>query len=211
MDLKIDKKIALIKKRLGQSLPGWNSQKKMAVMPINSITKLDFDPPANAKDAAVAIILFKKGNSINFFLTKRTSNVDHHKGQISFPGGARNDNESLSDASLRESQEEIGVAINSLKFLGKLTPLYTPVSGFLIHPFVWYSKERPDTLINKDEVELIHNVSLEELGDLNTLNTKVVKNKGLGITVPCFMFKSCTSWGATAMILSEFKDIIIID
>ena len=163
MDLKIDKKITLIKKRLNQSLPGWDSQKKMAVMPISPVTQLAFIPPADAKLAAVAIILFQEDNKLKFFLTRRTSNVDHHKGQISLPGGAKDEGESFEDASLRESKEEIGVNVD-LDLLGELTPLYAPVSGFLIHSYIWYVKERPNTIINEDEVESIHDVDLDEIG-----------------------------------------------
>ena len=207
MDLKIDKKITLIKKRLNQSLPGWDSQKKMAVMPISPVTQLAFIPPADAKLAAVAIILFQEDNKLKFFLTRRTSNVDHHKGQISLPGGAKDEGESFEDASLRESEEEIGVNVD-LDLLGELTPLYAPVSGFLIHSYVWYVKERPNTIINEDEVESIHDVDLDELQDTNVLSTKSVNVKGLNIKVPSFKFDSCTSWGATAMILSELKDLL---
>ena len=207
MDLKIDKKITLIKKRLNESLPGWDSQKKMAVMPISPITRLAFIPPADAKLAAVAIILFQEDNKLKFFLTRRTSNVDHHKGQISLPGGAKDEGESFEDASLRESEEEIGVNVD-LDLLGELTPLYAPVSGFLIHSYIWYSRERPNTRINEDEVESIHDVDLDELQDENVLSTKPVKIRGLKIKVPSFKFDSCTSWGATAMILSELKDTL---
>ncbi len=207
MDLKIDKKITLIKKRLNQSLPGWDSQKKMAVMPISPVTRLAFITPANAKLAAVAIILFQEDNKLKFFLTRRTSNVDHHKGQISLPGGAKDEGESFEDASLRESEEEIGVNVD-LDLLGELTPLYAPVSGFLIHSYIWYVKERPNTIINEDEVESIHDVDLDELQDTNVLSTKSVNVKGLNIKVPSFKFDSCTSWGATAMILSELKDLL---
>ena len=207
MDLKIDKKITLIKKRLNESLPGWDSQKKMAVMPISPIARLAFIPPADAKLAAVAIILFQEDNKLKFFLTRRTSNVDHHKGQISLPGGAKDEGESFEDASLRESEEEIGVNVD-LDLLGELTPLYAPVSGFLIHSYIWYSRERPNTRINEDEVESIHDVDLDELQDENVLSTKPVKIRGLNIKVPSFKFDSCTSWGATAMILSELKDTL---
>lgn len=207
MDLKLNKKIKLIKKRLTETLPGWESQKKMAVMSINTITRLAFYPPSNAKLAAVAIILFEEQNQLKFFLTRRTSNVDHHKGEISFPGGAKDGSESFKETSLRESHEEIGINID-LELIGKLTPLYAPVSGFLIHPYIWYSSKRPSTIINEDEVESIHDINLDELQDNNTLSTKDVKIKGINIAVPSFKFDSCTSWGATAMILSELKDSI---
>lgn len=206
--MKIDKKIKLIKRRLLKELPGWKSQRKMAVMPINAVTKLAFYPPSNAKLAAVAIILFQEDKKLKFFLTRRTSNVDHHKGEISLPGGAQDKGESFKDTSLRESEEEIGINI-SLELIGKLTPLYAPVSGFLIHPYVWYSKDKPSTTINENEVESIHDIDLDELQDDTTLSTKSIKVKGLSVDVPSFHFDSCISWGATAMILSEFKDTLV--
>ena len=100
-------------------------------MSINTVTKLAFYPPQNAKLAAVAIILFEEDSKLKFFLTRRTSNVDHHKGQISLPGGAQDKGESFQETSLRESQEEIGIDID-LELIGQLTSLYAPVSGFLI-------------------------------------------------------------------------------
>jgi len=206
--LKIDKKIKLIKRRLLKELPGWKSQRKMAVMPINAVTRLAFYPPSNAKLAAVAIILFQEDKKLKFFLTRRTSNVDHHKGEISLPGGAQDKGESFKDTSLRESEEEIGINI-SLELIGKLTPLYAPVSGFLIHPYVWYSKDKPSTTINENEVESIHDIDLDELQDDTTLSTKSIKVKGLSVDVSSFHFDSCISWGATAMILSEFKDTLV--
>ena len=206
--MKIDKKIKLIKRRLLKELPGWKSQRKMAVMPINTVTRLAFYPPSNAKLAAVAIILFQEDKKLKFFLTRRTSNVDHHKGEISLPGGAQDKGESFKDTSLRESEEEIGINI-SLELIGKLTPLYAPVSGFLIHPYVWYSKDKPSTTINENEVESIHDIDLDELQDDTTLSTKSIKVKGLSVDIPSFHFDSCISWGATAMILSEFKDTLV--
>ena len=182
MDLKLDKKIKLIKGRLLKELPGWESQKKMAVMSINAVTRLAFYPPSNAKLAAVAIILFQEDQKLKFFLTRRTSNVDHHKGEISLPGGAQDKGESFKDTSLRESEEEIGINI-PLELIGKLTPLYAPVSGFLIHPYVWYSKDKPCTTVNENEVESIHDISLNELQDDTTLSTKSVKVKGLSVEI----------------------------
>lgn len=206
--MKLDKKIKLIKRRLLKELPGWKSQRKMAVMPINTVTRLAFYPPSNAKLAAVAIILFQEDKKLKFFLTRRTSNVDHHKGEISLPGGAQDKGESFKETSLRESEEEIGINI-PLELIGKLTPLYAPVSGFLIHPYVWYSKDKPSTTINENEVESIHDIGLDELQDDTIVSTKSIKVKGLNVDVPSFHFDSCISWGATAMILSEFKDALV--
>ena len=75
--MKVDKIIALIKERVGSNseLPGWKSHKKMAVIPINSITEKAFIPPKDAKQASVSIILFEENNQLFFLLTKRTDNV----------------------------------------------------------------------------------------------------------------------------------------
>ena len=107
----------------------------MAVIPINSITEKAFIPPKDAKQASVSIILFEENNQLFFLLTKRTDNVEHHKGQVSLPGGAIDKNETAQNASLRETKEEIGIDSSSLKSLGQLSSLYTPVSYFNIHVF----------------------------------------------------------------------------
>ena len=136
--MKVDKIIALIKERVGSNyeLPGWKSHRKMSVIPINSITEKAFIPPKDAKQASVSIILFEENNQLFFLLTKRTDNVEHHKGQVSLPGGAIDKNETAQNASLRETNEEIGIDSSTLKSLGQLSSLYTPVSYFNIHVFL---------------------------------------------------------------------------
>ena len=211
MDLKVDKKIALIKERLSDKsfLGGWSSQKKMAVIPINSLTEKAFIAPENAKQASVAIILFEEKNDLYFYLTKRTSEVEHHKGQVSLPGGAIDKNETPVEASIRESYEEIGVDGSYLELLGKLSNFYTPVSYFNIHPFIWYSKSKPKININLQEVEEVYKVSVSELVNEKNVKTKNVEKSGVNFKVPSFNFNDCVCWGATAMILSELKDLIL--
>ncbi len=208
--MKVEKKIALLKKRLHKEslLPGWNSQKKMAVIPINNITARAFTPPVDAKQASVAIILFKKDGNLFFLLTKRTSNVEHHKGQISLPGGAIDSGEAPKDASLRESSEEIGIDILSLSLVGNLSTLYTPVSHFNIHAYIWFSDQYPKISMNQNEVEEVFEISINELLAEEVLSTTKISKAGMTIDVPAFHFSSCVCWGATAMIISELKDIL---
>ena len=210
MELKVDKKIALLKKRLSKKslLPGWSSQKKMAVIPINNITAKAFIPPKDAKQASVAIILFEKDGDISFLLTKRTSNVEHHKGQISLPGGAIELWETPKAASLRESNEEIGIDTASLSLVGNLSTLYTPVSHFNIHAYVWFSNQYPKITINQSEVEEVYEISIKELLKEETYSTTPISKAGMDINVPAFHFSDCVCWGATAMIISELKNIL---
>ena len=210
MGLKVDKIITLIKERVrsNNDLPGWNSHKKMAVIPINSFTEKAFTPPKDAKQASVGIIVFKENNKLFFLLTKRTENVEHHKGQVSLPGGAIDRNETAKNASLRETNEEIGIDSSTLESLGQLSSLYTPVSYFNIHVFLWYSKVQPRIKINNSEVDQVYKISLDELIDNNLVSNTPINKSGFEINVPAYNFNECICWGATAMIITELKDII---
>mgnify|MGYP001960325742 FL=1 len=210
MGLKVDKIITLIKERVrsNNDLPGWNSHKKMAVIPINTITEKAFIPPKDAKQASVGIIVFKENNKLFFLLTKRTENVEHHKGQVSLPGGAIDRNETAKNASLRETNEEIGIDSSTLESLGQLSSLYTPVSYFNIHVFLWYSKVQPQIKINNSEVDQVYKISLDELIDNNLVSNTPINKSGFEINVPAYNFNECICWGATAMIITELKDII---
>ncbi len=210
MGLKVDKIITLIKERVrsNNDLPGWNSHKKMAVIPINSLTEKAFIPPKDAKQASVGIIVFKENNKLFFLLTKRTENVEHHKGQVSLPGGAIDRNETAKNASLRETNEEIGIDSSTLESLGQLSSLYTPVSYFNIHVFLWYSKVQPQIKINNSEVDQVYKIGLDELIDNNLVSNTPINKSGFEINVPAYNFNECICWGATAMIITELKDII---
>ena len=72
-----------------------------------------------------------------------------------------------------------------------------------------YDQAGNSQAINENEVESIHDIGLDELQDDTIVSTKSIKVKGLNVDVPSFHFDSCISWGATAMILSEFKDALV--
>ena len=161
----------------------------------------------NAISSAVLILLFKEKNVFKYYLTLRSNNVGKHKGQISLPGGSQEKNESLESTALRETEEEIGIDKGTINIIGKLTKLYVPVSGFCIYPFVGWTNNIA-RIKPSDEVEKIFNVPLSELLNKNNekhrqkaLNNKLTK-------VPYFNLRNNEVWGATAMILSEFKKIL---
>ena len=104
-----------------------------------------------ARPAAVLILLFPFEDEIQFFLTKRTEDVEHHKGQISLPGGIRENNESLHETALRETKEEVGIDSTKIIISGSLTPFFIPVTGYIVHPFIGWCKEKPSTKIHDVE------------------------------------------------------------
>ena len=187
-------------------IPGEKSHQKMRVNYDQSI-ELPFSKN-NATAAAVLILLYLEDNEIYFFLTKRTDELEHHKGQISLPGGTQEGNEKLIDTALRETQEEIGINKTSISIIDKITPLFVPVTGFMIYPFIGYSTNKLDPKIDPVEVATIFSVNISDL--LNKENQTIEQRniRGYDVQVPYFKFNDYQVWGATAMILSEFRDLI---
>lgn len=192
--------------RLKFSLPGLEAHDRLRTKPRDTTIFPNRDK--DAIDSAVLILLFPDNEDFHFILTGRTETVEHHKGQISLPGGVRENQETLVTTALRETEEEIGVQRKDIAILGELTPLHTLVSGFMIHPFVGSLENRPEPNPHVEEVSSVHSVSLSELlEDSRTVSEKRTFN-GIPVEVPFYQFDSVQVWGATSMILSEFKEIV---
>ena len=187
-------------------LPGEESQQKMRVNYDQSI-ELPFSIN-NSTPAAVLILLYLEDNEIYFFLTKRTDELKHHKGQISFPGGTQEGNEKLIDTALRETQEEIGINKTSISIIGTITPLFVPVTGFMIYPFIGYSLNKLDPKPDPVEVATIFSVNISDLLNKENRTTEQRNIRGYDVQVPYFKLNDYQVWGATSMILSEFRDLI---
>ncbi|MBU0529108.1 CoA pyrophosphatase, partial [bacterium] len=147
-------------------------------------------------------------NDIYFILTERTNDVQHHKGQISLPGGSWETGEHLHETALRETEEEIGVPVDKIDIVYELTPLFVKVTGYLIHPFVGYVRQRPTITPHPNEVNNVFTASISELLSPINAMTELWTIRGTQVDVPFFKFGKNKVWGATAMILSEFKQCI---
>ena len=194
-----------LKQRMNNSLPGESSHKKMKVNFSNN-TKLPFSKN-KAKPAAVLILLYPNNNKIYFYLTKRADTVKYHKGQISLPGGSKENNETLLDTALRETQEEIGIDKHQISILGKITPLFIPVTGFMVTPFISYISKKPKTILDEIEVAELLSVNIRDLlnNDILIMDREI---NGSSVSIPYFSLNNHQVWGATSMVLSELKDII---
>ena len=187
-------------------LPSEESQQKMRVNYDQSI-ELPFSIN-NSTPAAVLILLYLEDNEIYFFLTKRTDELENHKGQISLPGGTQEGNEKLIDTALRETQEEIGINKTSISIIGTLTPLFVPVTGFMIYPFIGYSLNKLNPKPDPVEVATIFSVNISDLLNKENQTTEQRNIRGYDVQVPYFKLNDYQVWGATSMILSEFRDLI---
>jgi len=193
-----------IKQALQKTLPGTSSHSKM--LPPNRPLMADSHKRKHLKHSSVLLLLFEENEDLFACLIKRPKHMKHHAGQIALPGGRVEKSETALETALRETHEEIGIPRESITILGSLSELYVAVSQFLIYPFVGWLDTKPEFKVNHDEVEktvvfplLQFNNNFEE-EELETITGK--------LKVPCIRYNGEIIWGATAMILSEFYDIL---
>jgi len=197
--------IELFKNRLKEPI-GISSQLRMAPK-LREKELLLYNNDDIKSKSAVLVLLFLQDNEFSIILTKRSSNLRKHGGQISFPGGKYDDSDAnLQETALREAREEIGFNSNNVEVLGWLSSLIIPITNFVVHPLVVFCKHKPDFSINKEEVERIIEAPINELTNLSNIKRTSFGNSTSGrfIEAPYFDINGNKIWGATAMIISEF-------
>jgi 8-oxo-dGTP pyrophosphatase MutT (NUDIX family) len=192
-----------LKERLEQPLPGHEAHLTMAPRSPARRADLSVDN-RDCREAGVLVLLRPPDEDPAVVLTVRRDHLPDHAGQISFPGGQREGDESLPDTALREAEEEIALPPASVRICGRLTPLYIPPSSFCVHPFVGRSESAPDLRPTDEEVEHILQVRLARLLDPATRQTETRFLHGTDVEVPYYDVAGHTVWGATAMMLAEF-------
>jgi len=165
----------------------------------------------SAKLSAVMCLLFHKNNEKFCILIERTKDGGKHSGQMSFPGGKKENNDpNLEFTALRETYEEIGVHSDSITVLGQLTQVYIPISNFLIAPFLGVIHSDFEFNLSAKEVESIVVFKLSDLLNPANKQQRNIKNH-IGLTmknIPCFVLENKIVWGATSLILNEFKVVL---
>jgi 8-oxo-dGTP pyrophosphatase MutT (NUDIX family) len=160
------------------------------------------------RTAAVLIPLYVRDRALWTLFTKRTDTVEHHKGQISFPGGGQHpEDANLWVTATRETEEEIGVPQKSVRLLGALPKMVT-VTDFEVWPFVGaipYPVEfRPEAA----EVESIIEVPLSYLLDPMIVEERAIRWKGRDVKTLVYHYRGHAIWGATARILADFLEVL---
>lgn len=197
---------------LSLKLPGIESHLKLA--PAERIAGIKEQMNSNnAKPSAVLITLFKEDEKTKLIFILRSVYEGVHSGQISFPGGKKDATDTdLIETALRETKEEVGITIERDAILGKLSNLYIPNSNFSVEPYVAYVENINEIIPDRDEVQEVYKISLNDLLNENAIQSKEVLflNERI-ISAPCFYINGLKIWGATAMILNELLDVIRIN
>ena len=188
-------------------LPGYAAQEVMG----HSLRQPHLAAPATARAASVLALIYPIDAALHLLFIQRTSPPgDRHGGQISFPGGSADPGDSdPADTALREAAEEVGIDRDRVTLLGELTPLYIPVSNFLVNPFVGYLPARPTFTLQVSEVARILELPLADFfaegviahHDKQLFNGLILKD------VPHWMVAGEEIWGATAMMVGELVAI----
>lgn len=149
-------------------------------------------------------------NTAHFLLILRKTYEGVHSDQVAFPGGREEEiDRDLLATALRETEEEVGVPEKSVAVLKGLTQVYIPPSNFMVSPFIGLCSDELSISIQEEEVEKVVEVPIQDLLDDKKIFSKKIKTSyAVDVDVPAFKLNGYTVWGATAMMLSEVKDLL---
>ncbi len=164
----------------------------------------------NPKRAAVLALIYPISDWAHLALIRRNTYTGVHSAQIGFPGGKiERDDASALHAALRETEEEIGVDRGKIEVLSALSPVYIPPSNFCVSPFLGFARTTPAFIPDPREVSEIIQIPISSLLDEGSVRIKTMPTSySESIAVPCFSIHGHDIWGATAMMLSELKDVL---
>jgi 8-oxo-dGTP pyrophosphatase MutT (NUDIX family) len=151
-------------------------------------------------EAAVLVPMHGWPHNPGLVLTERRSDLNRHAGEISFPGGRRDEGEDLIETALREAEEEIGLARGNVELVGALPPIGTFVTNYKISPFVGLIEEGMRFEPNPTEVESVLIASLDELAA--GYEKRRLVRRGVPIKTDTYLIADKLIWGATARILA---------
>lgn len=178
------------------------AQNKMSPVP-RGWQKRDTPP----KQSAVLILLYPEvDNRLSIVLTLRNAGLRGHSGQVSFPGGKHDaDDTSFVATALRETCEEIGICDDNIILIGQISKFYIPPTHYDVYPTVAMYETIPDFAPNPAEVAEVFSFALEDLLHPKFKQMEYRTIQGYNVKVPYYDVEGHKVWGATAIMLSEFE------
>jgi 8-oxo-dGTP pyrophosphatase MutT (NUDIX family) len=198
-----------LKTNLQKPLPGVEAQFEMAHVKREKVLANSLDSQ-NYRPSAVLILLYpNEQQQTSVLLIERMTYDGHHSGQIALPGGkVEPDDIDLQATALREFFEETG-ADETPTIIGKLTPVFIPVSKFMVQPFVSYVEQKPNFSASAYEVNELIEWEITHLLNPDIIKeTTIEPTHGYKLKTPYFDVQGKVLWGATAMMLNELKWVL---
>jgi 8-oxo-dGTP pyrophosphatase MutT (NUDIX family) len=159
--------------------------------------------PTSLKPAAVLIALIEENQQLSIVFTKRALHLKHHPGQISFPGGKREDfDDSFISAAIREAEEEIGLNRDNIHIVGQLRP-YETISGYVVTPIIAFIDKKQNYVLDENEVAEIFQVPLQHFLNFNNHFSVTIERHDKPFSIHFMPFKHHNIWGATAVMLKD--------
>ena len=187
---------------LSCDLPGPHAHRLMS-----PVRPADFIMPQIDSLAAVLVIIYPHQYQWTIALIQRTCGNYPHGGEISFPGGKLEEMEESRSAALREAQEELGLDPDSVEIVGKLSPIPTVATRYLVQPFVCVTETRPAWHPHPREVAHILEIPVSHFLNPNNRFQEIREINDLQVEIPFFKMANYKIWGVTAMILCELLQI----
>ncbi len=195
--------------RLRWPLPAAAAHEALRARPVRGAFP-DFGHTLPPKPGSVLILLYEQEGTVRFPLIKRSAYKGAHSAQVSFPGGKAEAGENVIEAALRESQEEIGIARQHIEIIGQLSDFNVIPSNFLVTPVIGTLSYVPVLSPDPREVDKIIYANVDELLRDDAIHEQEILAAGTyPMIAPHFLVENEIVWGATAMMLNEFRTVLL--
>ena len=208
MPVDFDPFIEKLRARLKGPLPGAAAHEPLRAVSTGGV-RPSFDHKVPPKPGSVLVLLYPDGDQIKFPLTQRAEYTGAHSGQVSFPGGKAEPGENVVQTALREAEEEIGIPASNVTVIGCLSEFFVIPSNFMVTPVVGFLRAKPLFIPDPIEVVRVLEGNVEDLMQEDAIQVKeILAARVYQLRAPHFIIDHEIVWGATAMMLNEFRMLI---
>lgn len=196
---------------IAAELPALAAHVKMAPLE-RIISKPNSADSQSTRTAAVLMLCYPKNGKTHLVLIVRNEYKGVHSAQIAFPGGKYEEEDlDFSVTALRETYEEIGIHPSQVEIIKPYTQVYIPPSNFMVHPFLGVCHQEIHFIPDPKEVAKIIELPIATLlNESIVMETEIPTSDTSSISISAFSIDDHIVWGATAMMLSELKEVLKI-